>query len=234
MQQFAVIGIGRFGYSVAKTLGSLGCEVLAIDSNESCVQDIGEHVTQAVQLDSTDKKAMLAVGMEDTDIAVVAIGVNKEASIMTTLLLKEMGVKTVLAKAITRTHAKVLKKIGADRVIFPEGDMGARIAKSLVTPNILDTLELSREYGIVEIISPGKFVGQTLSRLNIRANFGLNVIAVKHRISSLEEKNELSKSEITVSPMADYQIPPESVLVMVGSNEDIDNLRKKIDRWEKE
>ncbi len=227
MQQFAVIGIGRFGFSVAKSLAEQGYQVLAIDTREACVDEIADHVTQAIQLDATDEKTLRAVGILDMDVVVVAIGVNKEASIMTTLILKEIGVKQVVAKAISPLHGKVLKRIGASRVVYPEGDMGERLARSLASPSILDNLELSSEYGIFEIITPESFIGKTLGDLNIRATFGLNVIAIKNQVSHLEDKKFTTGDQINISPLADDKIPPGSVLVVVGSNESIQRFRKK-------
>jgi len=226
-RQFAVIGIGRFGYSVAKALSERGCQVLAIDVCEECVQEVADIVTQAVQLDSTDEKALRAVGIADMDVVVVGIGVNKEASIMTTLLLKEIGIKEIIAKAISPLHGKVLKRIGATRVVYPEGDMGERLARSLASPSILDNLELSQDYGIFEIITPREFEGKTLRELDIRARFGLNVIAVKKRVSNMEDKKFTSRDEINISPLADDKLPPGSVLVVVGSNESIERFRRK-------
>jgi trk system potassium uptake protein TrkA len=229
MRQFAVIGIGRFGFSVAQTLTEQGFQVLAIDTCEECVEEIADIVTQAVQLDATDEKNLRTVGIADMDVVVVAIGVNQEASILTTLILKEMGVKHIVAKAISPLHGKVLKRIGADRVVFPEGDMGKRLARSLASPSILDNLELSSEYGIFEIIAPPGFIGKTFRELNIRAKYGLNVIAVKKQVADadIEGKAPTSSEQINISPLADDKIPPDGVLVVVGSNESVQRFRKK-------
>ncbi len=224
MRQFAVIGIGRFGYSVAQTLAMQGCQVLAIDLAPEGVEEIADSVTQAVQLDATDEKALRAVGITDMDVAVVAIGVNKEASIMITLLLKELGIKEVIAKAISPLHGKVLKRIGADKVVYPEGDMGQRLAKSLACPEVLDNLELSKDYGIYEVVAPKQFIGKTLRQLEIRANYGLNVIAIK--IPARDGKGDV---QINVSPLADDVVSHGSILVAVSSNKDISKFKKKIE-----
>ena len=228
MRQFAVIGIGRFGYSVAKTLTEQGCQVLAIDKDYERVQEISDFVTQSVNLDATDAKALRAVGIGDIDVCVVSIGQNKEASIMTTLLLKEMGIKEVVCKAITVMHGRVLQKIGADHVVFPEGEMGERIARSLAHPNIIDNLELSKDYGIFEIVTPRDFVGKTLSALDIRAKFGLNVIAIREYIPTNASKETNPTKNINISPLANDKIPPDSVLVVVGSNEGVEKFRRKM------
>ncbi len=233
MRQFAVIGIGRFGFSVATSLTKQGCQVLAIDIRENLVEEIADLVTQAVQLDATDEKALRAVGIEDMDVVVVAIGVNKEASIMTTLILKEIGVRKVVTKAISTLHGKVLKRIGANRIVYPEGDMGERLARSLASPSILDNLELSSEYGIFEILTPTEFIGRTLKELDIRAKFGLNVIAIKHQVPKIEDNKFSAKSNINISPLPDDKIPPGSILVVVGSNECIQLFYKKLNLSDK-
>jgi trk system potassium uptake protein TrkA len=227
MRQFAVIGIGRFGFSVAKSLAEQGCQVLAIDISEECVNEVAEIVTQAVQMDATDEKNLRAMGVADMDVVVVAIGVNKEASIMTTLILKELGVKYIVAKAISDLHGKVLKRIGADRVVFPEGDMGKRLARSLVFPSIQDNLELSSDYGIFEILPPPSFTGKTLRELDIRAKYGLNVIAIKRQAVSTGGSEAASNNQINISPLADDKMPADGVLVVVGSNESVQRFRKK-------
>jgi trk system potassium uptake protein TrkA len=147
---------------------------------------------------------------------------------MTTLLLKEMGIKEVVCKAITIMQGRVLQKIGADRVVFPEGEMGERIARSLAHPNILDNLELSRDYGIFEIMTPKEFVGKTLGELDIRARFGFNVIAVREHISNHGNKKYHPTRNINISPLAGDTIPPDSVMVVVGSNEGVERFRKKM------
>lgn len=227
MRQFAVIGIGRFGYSVAKTLAEQGCQVLAIDSSSEEVEDIADHVTQAVQLDATDEKALRAVGITDIDVAVVAIGTHKEASILTTLLLKELGIKAIIAKAISPLHGKVLSRIGANRVVYPEGDMGERLARSLVSPEIMDNLRLTKDYGIYEVIPPKQFIGKSLKQLDMRSKYGFNVIAIKCPFS----KEELTSGDMTinVSPLADDILMTGSILVVVAHNKDLENFKKKID-----
>jgi len=208
-KQFAVVGLGRFGSSVAKTLFDLNHDVLAIDMDEERIQDNVNNVTHAVQADSTDEKALSALGIRNFDTVVVSIGQNIQASILTTLILKELGVETIVVKAQSQLHAKVLYKIGATKVIFPERDMGVRVAHSLVTPNILDFIELSEEYSIVEIISSEKMADKTLIELDIRARFGCSVMAIKYG------------NEINVAPNATDKIRFGAVLVVVGSNKDL-------------
>ncbi|ACQ51690.1 TrkA family potassium uptake protein [Clostridium botulinum] len=208
-KQFVVIGLGRFGTSVAKTLYTLGNDVLAIDSSDDIVQDISDSVTHSVQIDATDENSLRALGIRNFDVAVITIGSDIQASTMATLLVKEMGVKYIIAKANTEIHAKVLYKIGADRVVFPERDMGVRVAHNLVSTNILDYIELSPNYSIAEIVTPKIWHGKTLNELNIRANYGINVVALKRG------------EEINVSPVAEDTIEPGDIIVAIGSEEDL-------------
>ncbi|HDK7158290.1 TPA: TrkA family potassium uptake protein [Clostridium botulinum] len=208
-KQFVVIGLGRFGTSVAKTLYTLGNDVLAIDSSEDIVQSISDSVTHSVQIDATDENSLRALGIRNFDVAVITIGSDIQASTMATLLVKEMGVKYIIAKANTEIHAKVLYKIGADRVVFPERDMGVRVAHNLVSTNILDYIELSPNYSIAEIVTPKQWHGKTLNELNIRANYGINVVALKRG------------EEINVSPVAEDIIDSGDIIVAIGSEEDL-------------
>ncbi|NDI36739.1 potassium channel family protein [Chengkuizengella sediminis] len=211
-KQFAVIGIGRFGSSVAKTLYHMGFEVLAIDSNESRIQEIINEVTHAVQADTTDDEALKAIGIRNFDVVVVAIGQDIQASILTTLILKDLGVNTLIVKAQNDLHGKVVQKIGADKVIFPERDMGVRVAHHLISPNIIDYIELSADYSIVEIKAASRMIGKNLSELHIRAKFGCNVIAIK------------SADKMNIAPHAEDLIKENDILVVVGDNEHLQNF----------
>jgi len=210
-KQFVVIGLGRFGSSVAKTLYSLGNEVLAIDKDEETVQNISDFVTHAVQADATDESTIRSLGIRNFDVAVVTIGSDIQSSVMVTLLLKELGIKYVIAKAHNDLHAKVLYKIGADRVVFPERDMGVRVAHNLCTSNILDFIELSPDYNIIELTAIEEWHNKSLRELDMRNKYGFNVMAIKR------------DNEIDVSPGADDVIKPGDVLVVISTNE---NIRK--------
>ncbi|EPS47149.1 TrkA family potassium uptake protein [Clostridium botulinum CFSAN002367] len=192
-----------------KTLYTLGNDVLAIDSSDDIVQSISDSVTHSVQMNATDENSLRALGIRNFDVAVITIGSDIQASTMATLLVKEMGVKYIIAKANTEIHAKVLYKIGADRVVFPERDMGVRVAHNLVSTNILDYIELSPNYSIAEIVIPKIWHGKTLNELNIRANYGINVVALKRG------------EEINVSPVAEDTIESGDIIVAIGSEEDL-------------
>lgn len=217
-KQFVVIGLGRFGSSVAKTLYALGHDVLAIDMNEDFVQDISDDVTHAVQMDATDEAALKTLGIRNFDVAVITIGANIQASVMATLLVKEQGVKYIIAKGNSDIHAKVLYKIGADRVILPEKDMGIRVAHNLVSSNILDYIELSPDYSIIEIDSPIDWHGKTLSDLSLRTRFGINVVAIK------------TGHDVNVSPYPDDKIENGDVVVAIGSADDLRILEGEISK----
>lgn len=217
-KQFVVVGLGRFGSSVAKTLYGLGNDVLAIDSNEDVVQEIAESVTHAVQLDAIDENAVKSLGIRNFDVAVITIGANIQASIMAALVFKEQGVKYIIAKGNSDLHAKVLYKIGVDRVILPEKDMGVRVAHNLVSSNILDYIELSPDYSIIEIESLKEWHGKSIKDLSLRAKYGINVMAIK------------SGNDVNISPSPEDVIDPHDVIVAIGSAEDLNRLEDKISR----
>jgi trk system potassium uptake protein TrkA len=211
-RQYLVIGLGKFGMSVAKTLYALGNDVMAIDSDENTVQEISDSVTHSVQADATDEAALRSLGIRNFDVAVIAIGSDIQSSVMITLLIKELGIKYIIAKALSELHAKVLYKIGADRVILPEKDMGVRVAHNLVSTNILDYIEVSPDYSIAEIISLPEWHGYTLRELNIRANHGINVMAIKRL------------SDVNITPGAEDVIQEGDIIVAIGTSEDLSKL----------
>lgn len=214
-KQYVVIGIGRFGKSIAASLNNLGYEVLAIDISEKRIQEIANDVTHAVQLDARDEETLKKLGVRNYDVAIVAIGDNIQSNILVSLMLKEIGVPTVIVKAKDALHGKVLEKIGVDRIIYPERDMGIRVAHSLASSSdLLDYIELSPEYGIVEIFAPKEFADKTIGKLNLRAKFGISVVAIK------------SAEEIIAAPGADAIIHQGDILVIIGPNNAIGNLPK--------
>ncbi|MDO7908868.1 TrkA family potassium uptake protein [Paenibacillus sp. JX-17] len=211
-KQFAIIGMGRFGSSVANALSEMGFDVLAIDSSEQRTQEVANIVTHAVSADSTDEEALRALGIRNFDVVVVAIGENIQASILTTLILKDLGIPVLVVKAQNELHGKVLQKIGADKVIYPERDMGLRVAHHLTSPNILDYIELSAEYSILEIEASRSIIGKSLKELDVRARYGCNVMAIRRGES------------MNISPDADEPIADHDVLVIVGHKNDLTKL----------
>ncbi|WP_276358317.1 potassium channel family protein [Cohnella caldifontis] len=213
-KQFAVIGLGRFGSSVATYLAKMGYDVLAVDESEERVQDVAHAVTHAVSADSTDEEALRAIGVRNFDVVVVAIGQDIQASILTTLILKDMGVPYIIVKAQNELHGKVLSKIGADKVVFPERDMGLRVAHHLISPNILEHIELSPEFSIVEMRAPDEMIGKNLKQLDIRAKYNCNVLAVKQG------------EQMNITPHADEPLAAGDVLVIVGRNDQLIRLEQ--------
>lgn len=218
-KQFVVIGLGRFGSSVAKTLYESGHDVLAIDKDEDLVQEISDSVTHAVQMDATDENALRTLGLRNFDVAVITIGSSIQASVMVTLIVKELGVKHIIAKGNSEIHAKVLYKIGADRVVLPEKDMGVRVAHNLVSSNILDYIELSPDYSIIEIEVPNTWLGKTLRELNVRATFGINIMAIRK-----------ADDVVNISPNADDVIEESDILIAIGASDELSKLENMISR----
>jgi len=210
-KQFAVIGCGRFGASVAKSIYSLGYDVMAVDKSMEIIQAIKDDVTYAVQADINNELVLKELGLNNYDTVVIGVGIDMEASILAAITAKEVGVRYLVAKAQNDLHAKVLKKIGVDRVIFPERDMGERLASNLVSSNILDYIELSKDYSIMEINALAAWIGKNMKEINIRENYGLNILAVKR------------EDDITISPNSKFKIQEGDILVAVGHN---DNFKK--------
>jgi len=228
MRQFAVIGLGRFGFSVAKTLSEKGHQVLGIDIDEDRVQDLSEIATQAICADATDEKALKAIGLDNIDVAVIGMGDNKEASILTTLILKEMGIKDIVAKAVSEDHRKVLQRVGATKVVAPEKDMGIRVAKSLVSPTVIEHIELSEDSSIAELITPAEYINKKLHDIDIRKRYGLNIIAIKKKMKIVSKDGEVKEEQkINVSPEPDDTIRKEDILIVVCTYEHIEEFKKR-------
>lgn len=220
-KHFAVIGLGRFGFSVAKTLAKYGSEVIAIDREEDRVKKVAEFVTYAVQLDAIDEKALRSVGVQNVDTAIVSIGEKIEASILVVMLLKEMGIKNIIAKAVTTLHGKVLENLGVQRIVYPERDMAVRVAHSLIRPKVLEQLELSEEYSIVELPTPAHLIRKTIKESQLRSKYGVNLIAIKRKVTT--EKGFI-KEAWNVNPLSSDIMQEGDILVLIGLNEDLDKL----------
>ncbi|KPK70460.1 hypothetical protein AMJ71_05010 [candidate division TA06 bacterium SM1_40] len=226
MRQFAVIGLGRFGMSIAETLASRGAQVIAIDRDEEKIADMADVVTQAVQLDATEERALRSVGIQDVDVAVVSVGEDIQASILITLQLKELGVKHVIAKALNAMHGKILRKVGADRVVFPERDMGIRVAQRLVTPRILDYIELSPTHSLLELVAPHAYEGRRLREIDLRPKYNVSVVAIKRKVPRITSKGDTEfAEEVVVAPSSEEQLVKGDLLVLLGKSEDLERLR---------
>lgn len=211
-RQFAVLGLGRFGQSIVMTLIENGCDVLCCDKNIEAVKEVSKYANHVIQIDVTDEHALNSVGLNNFDVVVVAIGNNMEAGIMATLIAKEMGVELVIAKAKNLIQKSILEKVGADRVVLPEKDMGVRIATNLITTNVIDFINLSDKFGIAEIAPKPEWIGKSLQKSNIRASSGLNIVAIKR------------DNKVIVSPKAEEIIFANDVVVAIGENSDIQRL----------
>ena len=214
MKTYIVIGLGLFGAETARKLCTHGCEVLAMDIRSDLVQHVAADVTQAVVGDGQDKEVLRALGAGKFDCAIIAIGDDLAASVLTTMNLKELGVPYVICKAHDETHRRVLEKLGVDRVVIPECEFGGKLARSLSSHNVLDYIELSQDHGILEIPAPKSWVGQTLRQLNVRAKLGVNIIAVE------------SNGVTNVSPAAEYLICQGDVMVVLGDNYALEAVQK--------
>ena len=214
MKSFVVVGLGRFGMQVAKKLSQQGCEVLAMDRSGDLVQQVGESVTQAVIADARDKEVLRSLGVKDFDCAVVAIGDSLSDSVLATLNLKELGVPQIICKAHDETHRNVLEKLGADRVVIPEQENADRLAMSLSSANVLDYIELSSDYGIIEVPVPASWENKSLIELNVRAKLGVNILSVKR------------SGSITVSPAADYRMAKGDIMLVLGETAALEAVQK--------
>ncbi|MDE5412715.1 potassium channel family protein [Alkalihalobacterium chitinilyticum] len=214
-KQFAVIGLGRFGSSVCKELYKLGHDVLAIDNNEEKVNNMTDHSTHSVIASGTDESALHSLGIRNFDYVIVAIGDNIQSSILCTLILKELGVSNVWVKAQNYYHHRVLEKIGADRIVHPEQDMGIRIAQHLVSEKIVDYIELSDEYSIIEVIATEKVSNKSLDQLNVRAKYGCTILAIKRG------------NDINISPFPSEMIELNDILIVIGHKNDLKRFEEE-------
>lgn len=228
MKQFVVIGAGQFGASIAETLSKKGHSVLLIDNNIDKVQELSDTVTKALQLDATDEKAMHALGLKDFNAAIVAIGrLSMEDSVLVTMMLKEMGVGTVIAKATNDAHGRILTRVGADRVVYPERDMGIRLANSLTTSSIMDHLDIVPGYSVAEIRPSRELIGKAIKESDIKSKFGIQIIAIKSMQPNIDEKGEsVIEEKINILPDASTKIEKDDILLVLGKDEDLDKFQR--------
>ena len=210
-KQFLVAGLGLFGTSVALTLQQMGYEVYTLDSEESLVQDLSTQLNYVVCGDASDKKTLQSLPLEDIDVAVVAIG-NVERNMMTTMLLKELGIKQVVAKAINNLHGAMLNKIGADKVVYAERDMGERVAHNLISAGVMDYIELSSEISVMSLAIPAEFVGKNLIEADLRRRYDVNVVAIKR------------DGRTIVNPKAQEVFQPEDEIIVLGTHEGVKRM----------
>lgn len=213
MKKFLVIGLGRFGQSVAHSLANQKCEVMILDKEEARLQDVRDEVTYALIGDATDRSVLEKIGVKNFDTIIVCIGDSLEASVMVTVLSKELGASRVIVKAQNEMHAKVLNLVGADKVVLPERDMGARLAKSLTTETFMDYIELSDSHSIIEMEVPKSWTGKTILELDVRKKFGINILAIKK-----------GDGLVNAAPGGGATIEPDDIIVVLGEKKSLEKL----------
>jgi trk system potassium uptake protein TrkA len=218
MEQFMVIGLGNFGFNIADNLSKAGRQVIAVDTNSQKVEEIKDKVKKAVIVDVCNKKSLSEViSSSKADVVIVCLGNKLEASILATLYLKEMKIEKIIAKASSKDHAIILKTVGADEVVFPKQEMAKKLTKRLLKPNLIDYIPMAEEYSIFELDVPDEFVGKTLSELELRNKYHIEVIVVK---------NIMNNNFIHV-PAGDYRFEPDTAMVVIGKDEDIEKIKVK-------
>jgi len=215
MKRVVVIGLGIFGFNIARDLYENGIEVIVIDKNKDIIQKIKDYSTKAILADGADKEVMDSIGIQPDDVAIISFGEDLAAATLITLHLKEMKVKHIIVKAPNEDHKHVLEKVGATEVIIPEKAMADKVAKSLISPNVLDYIPLSEEYTISEIAPPSSFMGKTIGELHLRSKYHIEVIAIR----------EMLPERLTMVPHADFIIKDSDILVIIGKEKDIPKIK---------
>lgn len=215
-KEYIIMGLGNFGTSVAKQLEKNGCRVLALDRNSDKVKNVADSVTYAVNADASDVDALKELGLGNFDCAIISMGKNLDATVLSVITLKEAGVKKIIVKANDPLHAKIVKKVGADQVIFPENEMGVHMANNLSMDNMFDTIELSQEYSIIDLNVPEQWIGKSLIELKCREKYGINVIGIKRH------------GQLTITPSASAPLAKQDVLVVIGKNDILKKLGNKL------
>lgn len=233
MKQFAIFGLGVFGVSLAKNLMAEGMEVIVVDKNDRDIETIKNEVTEAAVLDSTQEEALQAIDIRRIDCAIVAIGDDMEASILTALLLKKLEVPKIIARANSPAHRRILSLIGVDEIISPEDEMGVRLARRLSSTHILHHLDVSEEHTIAEVVIADSFVGKTIKEMNFRSRFGVNIVGIKKKIPQVTQDGE----NVFIEKYVDFPSPDDvfeegDVLVMVGSERAITEIERYVEREE--
>ena len=214
MKSYLVLGLGKFGRSVAQTLYQLGYEVLGVDGDENIVNEFSRHITHTLQADITNEDFLKSIDVSKFSAAIIAVGSNVQVSIMATVLLRELGARFILVKTQDDFEERILYKVGADKVILPEKDMGIKVARNLVSDNFFETIEISPDYSIVNVSAPPSWYGKTLGELAVRSKYGINILAVKG------EQNTI------VIPSANTVIEEDAVITVLGMNHDLKKFRK--------
>ncbi len=230
MKKVVVIGMGSFGMNLVKSLSKKSIELIAIDIDKERVNEIKDLVTQPVTMDATNKENLISIGLKDIDSVIVSCGPDLESSILVVHLLKELGVSRIIAKALSEDHEKILGLVGATEILFPERDVAIKLANQLNSPNLMDYIPLESGFVIEELAPPDIFVGKTLEQIAIRNKYNINVIGIKQIIPDKQsiENGSVTESGLTLNPGGSFLIKESDILIVLGSNEDIENLHKKL------
>lgn len=223
---FAVVGLGSFGRQLCETLMEKGGKVIAIDDDPALVEMMTEKVTSAILLDATDENALAGASLGDVDYAIVAIGENIEASILSTAILKQLSIPYVVARAVSEMHQKVLRKVGADEVVNLEVDEGIRVAGRLIAPEVLDRVPVSADISIAELFLPREFRGKKAEELQLKKKFSLSLVMIKRTVSDIDREGNPDKKDIVIYPEENAPLEENDVLIVVGKNSDIDDFMK--------
>lgn len=225
MAKFVVIGLGVFGRQVALTLAQEGAEVIAVDTDMEKVEEIHDYVAYSVKLDATDPASLRSLGLQDMDAAVVAIGENFEANLLTAAYLKQLGIKKVITRAANPIHRRILEQIGADEIISPEDEIGRKTAHRLLKPRLRDYLAVTEDYKMIRVETPQEFIGKTLSEIDLRRNYQVNVIGINEKVMKHKDDTE-SVEEITkvAIPHGETLLEENTILIIVGKEEAITNF----------
>ena len=225
-KRFAVIGLGRFGYTVAMQLAKSGADVIAVDSDQNIINEVSNQVSVALCMNSVDKEGLLAHGVDKVDAAVVAIGQNFEANLLTTAILKDMGIEKVIARASNDVQKRILERIGADQVIFPEDAIGMRVAQSLISSRILDITSLFEGLSVAQVVVPKELVGKRIGEIKFRQKYKCNIVVIKRKSDQSDIKGE--SSWYNVLPEPDDEIRLSDIMVVVGAEKDIEKLASSL------
>jgi trk system potassium uptake protein TrkA len=228
MAKFAVIGLGKFGMNVATTLFDKGAEVIAIDNNRELIDEISGRVSVAINMNSTDEKSLKANRIQDVDAVILAIGNNIEVSVLTSVILKKLGVSNIYAKVDSKVHARILELLGIQNIIFPEEQIGKQLANSLISSSVLEYIDLSSGHSVVELVIPDIWVGKTLQQLALPTEKGVNIVAIKYTSQNVTDEGEnIIEKRINDMPGANDVVNEDDVLVLIGPKIKIDDLIKE-------
>ncbi|HCX73418.1 MAG TPA: potassium transporter [Candidatus Cloacimonas sp.] len=228
MARFAVIGLGKFGKTVATTLYENGAEVIAIDNDEKLIEEVTGLVSSPIHLNSTDETALRQHGIQDMDAVVLAIGNNIEVSVLTSVILKKLGISNIYAKVDSKVHARILRLLGIQNIIFPEEQIGTQLANSLISSNILEYIDLSSGHVIIDMVVPEEWVGKTLQELALPTKKGVNVVAIKYKAETVTEEGENEvENKINDMPGANDRVNEGDILVLIGPKNRINKLIKE-------